>query len=131
MTEEALAQQVLQEFMATRHAGSSVELLRSVFSARLQQTIAERYPLAYNRLLLAWHWRGKWHCLADEIVGLRCFLDTLRDYAETRDLEVHIAFSELRCCLQGESLRGAADGRQRWRATAGASSPGGCLGLLV
>ncbi|EKG07775.1 hypothetical protein TCSYLVIO_001092, partial [Trypanosoma cruzi] len=45
MTEEALAQQVMQEFMAMRHAGSSVELLCSVSSARLQQTIAERYPL--------------------------------------------------------------------------------------
>ncbi|EAN95816.1 hypothetical protein C3747_32g466 [Trypanosoma cruzi] len=101
MTEEALAQQVMQDFMATRHAGSSVELLRSVFFARLQQTIAERYPLAYNRLLLAWHWRGKWRCFADEIVGLRCFRYTLMDCAETIDLEIHVAFSELRCCLHG------------------------------
>ncbi|KAF8294846.1 hypothetical protein TcBrA4_0070910 [Trypanosoma cruzi] len=52
VTEDVLAQQVMQEFMAMRHAGSSVELLCSVSSARLQQTIAERYPLAYNRLLL-------------------------------------------------------------------------------
>ncbi|EAN99595.1 hypothetical protein C3747_20g370 [Trypanosoma cruzi] len=105
MTEEALAQQVLQEFMATRHAGSSVELLCFVFFARLQQTTTERYPLAYNRLLLAGLWRGKCHCFADENVGLRCFLHTLRDCAETRDLEVHIAPSELRCCVRDEDAR--------------------------
>ncbi|EAN96490.1 hypothetical protein, conserved, partial [Trypanosoma cruzi] len=105
VTEEVLAQQVMQEFMAMRHAGSSVELLCSVSSARLQQTIAERYPLAYNRLLLEGRWRGKWHFFAEEIVGLRCFLYTLRDYAETRDLEVHVAFSELRCCVKDEDAR--------------------------
>ncbi|KAF8301142.1 hypothetical protein TcYC6_0055200 [Trypanosoma cruzi] len=105
VTEEVLAQQVMQEFMAMRHAGSSVELLCSVSSARLQQTIAERYPLAYNRLLLEGRWRGKWHFFAEEIVGLRCFLYTLRDYAETKDLEVHVAFSELRCCVKDEDAR--------------------------
>ncbi|PWV15030.1 hypothetical protein C3747_32g202 [Trypanosoma cruzi] len=103
VAEEALAQHVLQGFMAMCHAGSSVELLCSVSSARLQQTIAERYPPAYNRLLLERRWRGKWRCFAEEIVGLCCFLDTLRDYAGAKDLEIHVAFSELRCCLQGES----------------------------
>ncbi|EKF26064.1 hypothetical protein MOQ_010259 [Trypanosoma cruzi marinkellei] len=105
VTEEVLAQQVMQEFVAMRHAGSSVELLCSVSSARLQQTIAERYPLAYNRLLLEGRWRGKWHCFAEEIVGLRCFLYTPGDHAETMDLEVHVAVSELRCCVRDEDPR--------------------------
>ncbi|EKF26316.1 hypothetical protein MOQ_009996 [Trypanosoma cruzi marinkellei] len=103
MTEEVLAQQVMQEFIAMRHAGSSVELLCSVSSVRLQRTIAERYPLACNRLLMEGRWRGKWHCFAEEIVRLRCFLYTMRDYAENKDLEVHIAPSELRCCLREEN----------------------------
>ncbi|KAF8303014.1 hypothetical protein TcBrA4_0049980 [Trypanosoma cruzi] len=78
VTEDVLAQQVMQEFMAMRHAGSSVELLCSVSSARLQQTIAERYPLAYNRLLLEGVGAASGISFAEEIVGLRCFLYTLR-----------------------------------------------------
>ncbi|KAF8288745.1 hypothetical protein TcBrA4_0006160 [Trypanosoma cruzi] len=54
VTEDVLAQQVMQEFMAMRHAGSSVELLCSVSSARLQQTIAER---THSRTIV-FYWRG-------------------------------------------------------------------------
>ncbi|KAF8288707.1 hypothetical protein TcBrA4_0006200 [Trypanosoma cruzi] len=64
--------------------------------------------------------------------GTALLLYTLRDYAETRDLEVHVAFSELRCCVKDEDARAVrqADGRVG-ALLAGASSPEGRLASLV
>ncbi|KAF8288757.1 hypothetical protein TcBrA4_0006120 [Trypanosoma cruzi] len=104
VTEDVLAQQVMQEFMAMRHAGSSVELLCSVSS----RACSRRLRSATHSRTIVFYWRGVGAAsgiFAEEIVGLRCFLYTLRDYAETRDLEVHVAFSELRCCVKDEDAR--------------------------
>ncbi|RNE98023.1 hypothetical protein TraAM80_09010 [Trypanosoma rangeli] len=105
VTEAVLVQQVLEEFAAVRRAGSTEEMPCSVSSLRLQQSIARRYPLAYDRIVLEGRWSGKWHCFAEEAAGLRCFVYTPRDYAETRELCVHTAANELRCCLQAENPR--------------------------
>ncbi|ESL08370.1 hypothetical protein TRSC58_03927 [Trypanosoma rangeli SC58] len=105
VTEAALVQQVLEEFAAMRRAGSSEELLCSVSSLHLQQSIARRYPLAYCRIVLEGRWHGKWRRFVKEAAGLRCFAYTPLDYAETRGLRMHTALNGMRCCLRAEDPR--------------------------
>ncbi|RNE96749.1 hypothetical protein TraAM80_09651 [Trypanosoma rangeli] len=85
--------------------GSSEELPCSVSSLRLQQSTARRYSLAYDRIVLEGRWSGRWYPSVKKAAGLRCFVYTPRDYAETRELWVHTAVNELRCCLQAENPR--------------------------
>ncbi|KAF8288680.1 hypothetical protein TcBrA4_0006210 [Trypanosoma cruzi] len=117
---------------ASRRVVGGAALLRV-----LRAPCSRRLRSATHSRTIVFYWRGvgagKWHFFAEEIVGTgRCFLYTLRDYAETRDLEVHVAFSELRCCVKDEDARAVrqADGSVGG-ATAGASSPEGRLASLV
>ncbi|CBH13567.1 hypothetical protein, conserved [Trypanosoma brucei gambiense DAL972] len=100
VTEEMLGSAVRVAFNELRMIGLGCITWCSVSSARLQQEVRRRYPLAYDRHIMCGRWAGKWHHFVEGVAGLRCFLYSTTDYAEAAHLATHIAVSELRCCLQ-------------------------------